>query len=180
MLVQMTGCVLAESGTAGDHLFSNCMWQAGFAMTAPLFDRMPASVHPQQRLFNPGVFNRLVHDGSRTDIITHLLWAIERNDSGCNESCRIHLSQLVSLHLKSRHMPNKASAGLVVRSISELHDAFLVSIGKGNATRPLSPTGTFSAAFKALHSGELGRFWEHMSPKRMLAYMRAPRSLRMR
>lgn len=175
--VQMMDCVLAETGTAGDHLFSNCMWQGGFAMTAPVFDHMPSSVHATQRLFNPGVFDEVVHDSSRTDIITHLLWGIERDDAGCNEACRTHLTQLVSLHLRSRTMPNKASAGLLIKSISELHDAFLVSMGLGDATRPLPATGTFKAAFKALQTGKLGRFWEHMTPRKITAYLRAPKAV---
>lgn len=170
-------CVLAETGTAGDHLFSNCMWKAGFAMTAPVFDQMPASIHGTKRLFNPGVFDELVHDGSRTDIITHLLWGIERDDEGCNEDCRTHLTQLVSMHLRSRIMPNKASAGLLIKSISELHDAFLVSVGKAGASRPLPATGTFKAAFKALQTGKLGRFWEHMTPRKITAYLRAPKAI---
>ena len=71
--------------------------------------------------------------------MTRLLWTIEGNPA-CTELCQYRLLNIVTCHLKSRGLKSLQAAAGVVRALSELYNAFLVS--KGEHVQHVEPVGS--------------------------------------
>ncbi|KAK9855489.1 hypothetical protein WJX84_001224 [Apatococcus fuscideae] len=99
-------CITTSHGSAGDHIFSYCMWNMGVAMTLPNTQAMPTS-DAASRMFSPGDTDAIFHnDNKRFDIMARLIWAAEGSPA-CDAVCEHQLMSLVSAHIKSRNVSSK-------------------------------------------------------------------------
>ncbi|KAL3131943.1 hypothetical protein ABBQ38_007639 [Trebouxia sp. C0009 RCD-2024] len=107
----MEKCVKSLYSTGGDAFISICTWQAGYAMTDPGY----SFFHPDVNMFDPGPEDRM---GNMMKLVRAL-------DHRCDDACQHQLSNMLTLHVRSRVFPQLEDAAQFIKAIIGMYDVFM-------------------------------------------------------
>ncbi|KAL3145530.1 hypothetical protein ABBQ32_003355 [Trebouxia sp. C0010 RCD-2024] len=110
----MEQCIWSEQAPGGDGLLMACLWKAGYAVTDPGF----SFYHPELRMFDP-----ISQEGRQ------LLYAFtEGLSGGCDSSCQMLLTHVVSSHVRSavHGIPEAAS---MIQAMANIYHLYLQQRG---------------------------------------------------
>lgn len=107
----MEKCVKSLYSTGGDAFISICTWQAGYAMTDPGY----SFFHPDVNMFDPGPEDRM---GNMMKLVRAL-------DHRCDDVCQHQLTNMLTLHVRSRVFPELEDAAQFIKAIIGMYDVFM-------------------------------------------------------
>lgn len=107
----MEKCVKSLYSTGGDAFISICTWQAGYAMTDPGY----SFFHPDVNMFDPGPEDRM---GNMMKLVRAL-------DHRCDDTCQHQLTNMLTLHVRSRAFPALEDAAQFIKAIIGMYEVFM-------------------------------------------------------